>query len=170
MKILFLGGARSGKSKLAEKTALQSDKKRIYVATGEALDGEMEARIHHHQQRRDDSWQTIEEPLYLANVLTQNDNAKRIVLLDCLTLWLSNCMHKGVLDEEMHNLFHVLPSLKSDVIFVSNEVGSGIVPLGNLSREFVDQAGWLNQKMAKHCDSVFLVAAGLPLQLKPSSL
>jgi len=178
MKHLILGGARSGKSRFAEQQALQTyqasqpqkkqpaSKRYIYIATGQAGDAEMQSRIAHHQQSRDDYWVLIEEPVHLAAQLNQLDDTNTVVLIDCLTLWLSNCLHQDCFNHEKTQLLHCLAYIKCDVLMVSNEVGSGVVPLGQLSREFVDHAGWLHQALAKQCDHVTLVMAGLPLALK----
>ncbi len=191
MKHLILGGARSGKSRFAEQQALQvnkqvhehahkqtaktdqqtdqaekTSKRYIYIATGQAGDAEMQTRIAHHQQSRDDHWQLIEEPLYLASQLNQFNDTNTVVLIDCLTLWLSNCMHHNCYTHEKTQLLDALQHVTCDVFMVSNEVGSGVVPLGQLSRDFVDNAGWLHQELAKQCDRVTLVMAGLPLTLK----
>ena len=165
---LILGGARSGKSRLAEQRALASGKSLVYLATAQAHDEEMAARIDLHQQRRDGQWQLVEEPLALADALRAASQPDNCILVDCLTLWLSNALHKG--DEcwqsERKALLETLPDLPGDVILVSNEVGQGIVPLGELSRNFVDQSGWLHQDLAQLCDTVIFVIAGLPQFLK----
>ncbi|WP_045857167.1 bifunctional adenosylcobinamide kinase/adenosylcobinamide-phosphate guanylyltransferase [Teredinibacter purpureus] len=166
MKSLILGGARSGKSTYAETLALRNDNTVIYVATGWAGDNEMTERIENHKASRPAHWQTIEEPLGIADILTHHNHANTTILVDCLTLWLSNCLANKCFDQEKNALLNVLPTLQADIIFVSNEVGSGVVPLGQLSREFVDNSGWLHQSLAAHCDNVTLVVAGLPLPLK----
>lgn len=165
---LILGGARSGKSRLAEQRALGSGKSLVYLATAEAHDDEMASRIGLHKQRRNEQWQLVEEPLALAEALQRASKKDNCILVDCLTLWLSNTLHIG--DErwqaERKALLTVLPDLPGDVMMVSNEVGQGIVPLGELSRNFVDQSGWLHQDLAQLCDSVIFVVAGLPQFLK----
>ncbi len=168
---LILGGARSGKSSLAEQRAIESGLEVCYVATAEGRDNEMAARIAHHQERRPAHWHTIEEPIALATILRRESRTGRLILLDCLTLWLSNLLACEEPDEarfarEREDLLITLPSLPGHIILVSNELGMGIVPLGELSRRFVDEAGWLNQAVAKHCQRVTFVAAGLPLILK----
>lgn len=170
MKHLVLGGARSGKSTFAENAVLELCKQRklsqrFYIATATAGDDEMTSRIHQHQARRDELWQTIEEPIELANTLL-NCPADSIILIDCLTLWLSNCLYKECWDTQKTALLEALPKTSADVIFVSNEVGSGIVPMGELSRKFVDESGWLHQRLAEQCSDVSLIVAGLPLALK----
>jgi adenosylcobinamide kinase/adenosylcobinamide-phosphate guanylyltransferase len=165
---LILGGARSGKSRIAEQHALASNKSLIYIATAEALDKEMTERIAEHRLRRDDRWQLVEEPLALAKALKEHSRADNCILVDCLTLWLNNLLHLG--DEhwqrEREALLKTLVDLPGDIILVSNEVGQGIVPLGELSRIFVDQSGWLHQDLARISDRVLFVVAGLPQILK----
>lgn len=168
---LILGGARSGKSRYAEQCAqaLRPSRKRLYVATATAGDDEMSDRIQQHQERRDEQWQLIEEPIHLANVLdhAQGDS---VILIDCLTLWLSNCLHEKCWVEQRDAFLRLLSETQANVIMVSNEVGSGIVPMGELSRQFVDQSGWLHQEIASVCTHVNLVVAGLPLALKGTLL
>lgn len=170
MKTLVLGGARSGKSRFAEQQALEiaagTQQQCLYFATGWAGDGEMANRIAHHKERRGDEWALIEEPVYLADALLTHDAPGNIILVDCLTLWLSNALHKDCFEQQRNKLEHALPALKSTLFFVSNEVGSGIVPLGALNRTFADEAGRLNQLLAQECDRVHLVVAGLPITLK----
>ena len=168
---LILGGARSGKSALAEQRAIASTLEVCYLATAEALDGEMQTRIAHHRERRPAHWRTIEEPLELAATLQAEARAGQLILVDCLTLWLSNLLISAESDEALFMeqraaLLEVLPGLPGHTILVSNEVGMGIVPMGELSRRFVDEAGWLNQAVAERCQRVTFVAAGLPLVLK----
>jgi len=168
---LILGGARSGKSRLAEQRAASSNKSVVYVATAQNLDAEMAARIDHHQTRRPAHWSTVEEPVALADTLRQLDQPGRLILVDCLTLWLSNllCLDSGKhCTEFKDDLLATLPALQCDLILVSNETGMGVVPMGELSRRFVDESGWLHQDIASLADRVTLVVAGLPLQLKPA--
>jgi len=180
MKQLILGGARSGKSTYAEQQALSLldqghsiDCSLWYVATatlekqsnGEQ-DKEMYQRVKRHQQQRDTRWQLIEEPLDLATVINQLNSSKDYILIDCLTLWLTNALVNQCWSHVKAEFFQALQASKATIIFVSNEVGSGIVPLGELSRQFVDESGWLHQALAQHCDQVTLVVAGLPLELK----
>ena len=170
MKQLILGGARSGKSSEAERRGIelanQKSKTLVYVATAEAGDAEMTRRIEHHRVERDPRWRTIEEPLKLARVLNNYSDNYYCILIDCLTLWLSNCLHHNQWETERDQFIHALKQSQADVLLVSNEVGSGIVPMGELSRTFVDEAGWLHQDMAKICKEVTLVVAGLPMKLK----
>ena len=182
LRHLYLGGARSGKSVLSESAAhawLQDhpDGQVVYVATAQALDNEMQARVHKHQQRRPDNWLLIEEPMQLAEVLLAQSSAQQTtcVLVDCLTLWLSNhlCQKsdgntdvEAVAGQAVRELTAVVKQYTGQLILVSNEVGSGIVPMGELSRQFQDLSGWMNQALARECDKVTLVVAGLPLSLK----
>ncbi len=169
MLSLVLGGARSGKSALAERLAVESGLEVLYVATAQALDGEMSERIAHHRSRRPAAWGLVEEPLALADTLLRHARDGRFVIVDCLTLWLSNLL--GAEDDarfetERDALLRATAALPGDVCFVSNEVGLGITPLGELTRRFVDEAGRLHQSLAQRCDRVVFVAAGLPLTLK----
>ena len=181
MNELILGGARSGKSLLAEKLAQESGLRVVYVATAQALDGEMERRIAHHQARRPASWGLVESPLQLAHRLKENAASDTCLLVDCLTLWLSNLLFAGEAARqaeaglpvdcpqfaaEVRELLEVLPTLPGKVILVSNEVGWGLVPMAAVSRLFADEQGRLNQRVAAVCEHVTLVAAGLPLRLK----
>ena len=171
MLTLILGGARSGKSALAERLALASGREVLYVATAQSRDAEMAKRIAHHRARRPASWNSVEEPLALAAKLRAHARADRCVLVDCLTLWLSNLLGDADLqrfEREHVALLDVLPTLPGEILLVSNEVGLGIVPLGELTRRFVDEAGRLHQAIAASCDRVLFVAAGLPLALKGS--
>ena len=171
MKQLILGGARSGKSRLAERLALQSGLEVTYVATATAGDPEMSARIQLHQQRRPSHWRLVEEPIALAQVLQQHAGELQLLLVDCLTLWLSNliCLEQPArLRQELDALLELLPRLPGQIILVSNEVGMGIVPMGELSRLFQDEMGLLQQRVASDCDRVIVTLAGLPLVLKPA--
>lgn len=165
---LVLGGARSGKSRYAEQKALNTAKQRYYLATAQALDGEMQQRIARHRQDRDEQWFTIEEPLDLAGALIKHDSKTHCLVVDCLTLWLTNCLlaPQDCWPQQKQALLDVLPQLQADIILVSNETSLGIVPLDALSRRFVDEAGWLHQAIATLADNVTFVAAGLPLPLK----
>ena len=167
---LILGGARSGKSRYAERLVVGSGLAPVYVATAEALDDEMAARIAAHRVRRDASWRTVEEPLDLVAVLQKECRPDRAVLVDCLTLWLTNLMvNERPVVEEVEGLVAALPDLSGPVVLVSNEVGLGVVPTDPMARAFVDHAGWLHQRIAEQADVVVLVAAGLPLRLKSPS-
>lgn len=167
MKELVIGGARSGKSAYAEKQARAAGLPVVYVATGEARDEEMAQRIAHHRSRRPAGWRTVEEPLALADTLRRAAAADVCLLVDCLTLWLTNVL-LAARDDEIEKLLNILPTLPGLVILVSNEVGWGIVPENALARRFRDEQGRLNQRVAALCDQVTLVVAGLPLTLKSS--
>lgn len=170
MKELILGGARSGKSHYAETCATESGLDVIYVATAQALDDEMQQRIKRHQQQRPDHWQLIEEPINLVSVLKNSASATTCILVDCLTLWLSNQLcseeNKIQLQENINNLINILPELPGKIIFVSNEVSMGIIPMGEINRQFVDEAGRLHQRLATVCDKVTLMVAGIPSHIK----
>ncbi|MEY4592356.1 MAG: hypothetical protein RIR18_1251 [Pseudomonadota bacterium] len=178
---LILGGARSGKSALAEKIAQESRLKVTYLATAQAGDSEMASRITHHQARRPVQWSLLEEPLHLAAALEQQAAPGKCLLVDCLTLWLSNLIFQGdawrqieagkvvtcpLFLRELQSLLETLPRLQGHIILVSNEVGLGIVPMGPVNRFYTDENGRLNQAIAKLADQVTFVAAGLPLVLK----
>ncbi|ANY85865.1 MULTISPECIES: bifunctional adenosylcobinamide kinase/adenosylcobinamide-phosphate guanylyltransferase [Pseudomonas] len=173
MRNLILGGARSGKSRLAEQLAQASGLPVTYIATSEPLDGEMNERVQLHRQRRPAEWGLIEEPLALAQVLRAEAAQGRCLLVDCLTLWLTNLL---MLDDdarlalERDALLECLTTLPGTIILVSNETGLGVVPMGELTRRYVDQAGWLHQAVAERCERVVLTVAGLPLMLKGPSL
>jgi adenosylcobinamide kinase/adenosylcobinamide-phosphate guanylyltransferase len=179
-RTLVLGGARSGKSAFAERLAQESGKEVIYIATARSGDGEMASRIAQHRQQRPDEWITIEEPLGLGEAVQQWCTPGRLVLVDCLTLWLSNMLfidggdYPEVGSIKLPTLFHqlraefldTLDQVRGDLVLVSNEVGMGIVPMGAVSRAFTDEAGRLNQAVAARCERALFVAAGLPLTLK----
>lgn len=170
---MILGGARSGKSRLAEKLASDSALPVTYIATSQPLDGEMNERVALHRQRRPDHWGLIEEPIELARVLRDHAAPGQCLLVDCLTLWLTNLLmleDAGRLASERDQLLDTLVSLPGEIIFVSNETGLGVVPLGELTRRYVDEAGWLHQALAERCQRVVLTVAGLPLTLKGTAL
>ena len=167
---LIIGGARSGKSALAERRAIDSGLAVTYLATATAGDQEMAARIAHHRQRRPPHWQTAEEPVELAAALHAHAGADRLLLVDCLTLWLSNLMLGPGLEPERSQLLDSLDRLPGRIILVSNEVGWGIVPINELARRFADEQGRLNQEVAARSARVTLVAAGLPLELKGDAI
>ncbi|BCR25256.1 bifunctional adenosylcobinamide kinase/adenosylcobinamide-phosphate guanylyltransferase [Aquipseudomonas alcaligenes] len=170
---LILGGARSGKSRLAERLATQSGLAVTYIATSQALDGEMSARIQHHRQRRPADWGLVEEPLELARALRDNAAPGRCLLVDCLTLWLTNLL---MLDDDTRlamqrdAFLEALGELPGRIILVSNETGLGVVPLGELTRRYVDEAGWLHQAVAERAERVVFTVAGLPMLLKGEPL
>jgi adenosylcobinamide kinase/adenosylcobinamide-phosphate guanylyltransferase len=167
---LVLGGARSGKSVFAEQLVGRMALTRIYLATATAGDEEMKLRIAHHRTRRGDGWITVEEPLALVDALTRESTHGRAVLVDCLTLWLSNVMFAGRDPEiEARRLTRFLGVARYPIVFVSNEVGLGLVPETELGRAFRDAQGRLNQIIAAAVPDVVFIAAGLPLWLKRSS-
>lgn len=169
MRTLILGGARSGKSRLAEKLAAECGLQVSYIATAQAQDAEMSARIEQHATRRPAHWQTVEEPLGLADAMAAHARDDRCLLVDCLTLWLTNLLlhpDPEAFGRERAALLDILPRLPGGIILVGNETGMGIVPLGELTRRFCDEAGWLHQDLAARCDNVLLTVAGLPLTLK----
>jgi adenosylcobinamide kinase / adenosylcobinamide-phosphate guanylyltransferase len=164
---LVLGGARSGKSRHAERMVLASGLEPVYLATAEALDGEMAARIAAHRSHRGPEWHMLEEPLDLTGALGRECAAGRVVLVDCLTLWLTNLMvHERPVDMEIERLIEGLPGLPGPLVLVSNEVGQGVVPVAAMARAFVDHAGFLHQRIAERADAVVLMTAGLPQRLK----
>lgn len=179
-RTLVFGGARSGKSAWAERFARESGKEVVYIATAQAGDAEMQARIAHHRNRRDASWPTVEESMRLGAAIAEWSTPRSLVLVDCLTVWLSNLLFSeeqafpevGMVTppprfhEERACFLDALEGAAGDVVLVSNEVGMGIVPQGAVSRWFVDESGRLNQEVAARCERVVFVAAGLPLKLK----
>lgn len=170
---LILGGARSGKSRLAEKLASDSGLDVIYIATSQPLDGEMNQRVALHRERRPAEWGLIEEPVELVRVLRENAGEGRCLLVDCLTLWLTNLLmldDPQRLVQEREALLDGLADLPGEIIFVSNETGLGVVPLGELTRRYVDEAGWLHQALAERCHRVVFTVAGLPMILKGPAL
>ena len=167
MTTLILGGARSGKSRYAQKLAESLRPRRVFIATAEALDDEMADRIARHIADRGTSWKTIEAPLNISECIHQATDDDCAILVDCLTLWLSNLMHADLdVNAEVDKLTETLESVSAPLILVSNEVGMGIVPESPLGRDFRDAQGRLNQAAAAACDKVEFVAAGLPLRLK----
>ncbi|MBL8298668.1 MAG: bifunctional adenosylcobinamide kinase/adenosylcobinamide-phosphate guanylyltransferase [Rhodanobacteraceae bacterium] len=168
MRTLILGGARSGKSAQAERLAAEYDAV-LYIATAAAGDDEMAARIDHHRRRRPEHWQLSETPLHLAATLRKEAHVARCLLVDCLTLWLSNLLCSGdetLFEQERAALLDAVSSCPGKLVLVSNEVGQGVVPLGALSRRFVDEAGRLHQDIAARCDRVIFMTAGLPQLIK----
>ncbi|MFW2544543.1 bifunctional adenosylcobinamide kinase/adenosylcobinamide-phosphate guanylyltransferase [Primorskyibacter sp. 2E107] len=166
-KILVTGGVRSGKSRFAERQTLLLGRPALYIATAEAHDKEMAERIARHQAQRGTEWQTVAEPLDLPGALQRTDDtAPRLV--DCLTLWLSNLMLGGHdWEAATDRLIATLQAQSAPVVFVTNEVGAGIVPENALARAFRDNAGLMNQRVAEACDALWLCVAGHPLRLKP---
>ena len=164
---LILGGARSGKSRFAEERALAAPGRRIYIATAEALDDEMDQRIAHHRLQRGEGWLTVECPLALADAITAHAAPDGVVLVDCLTLWLSNLMMADAdIPVECARLADAIFAAPGTLLLVSNEVGQGIVPDNALARRFRDEAGRLNQAIARSADAVWFVTAGIPARLK----
>lgn len=180
---LILGGARSGKSAYAERLAKESGLPVTYIATAQVYDDEFRARIAHHQVRRPADWKLVESPFQLAETLKQEAQHGHCIIVDCLTLWLAQCIcpdcapadfanNEGVNWEKERTAFlemlaNAIAQLPTQVLLVSNEVGMGIVPLGAINRQFQDEQGRLNQAVAAIADQVTFVAAGLPLVLKP---
>ena len=164
---LILGGARSGKSAYAEQVAEKNNHPKIYIATAEILDAEMAARVTIHQKRRKNGWETLEVPLTLAENIQNSAYKDSVILVDCLTLWLSNLMHHQLdITQQTQLLVEALKNTQAEVILVSNEVGQGIVPDNALARQFRDYAGILHQQIAAVADRVIFVTAGLPMLLK----
>jgi adenosylcobinamide kinase/adenosylcobinamide-phosphate guanylyltransferase len=182
-RTLVFGGARSGKSAHAESLAAASGKTVIYVATAQAYDTEMANRIAQHRLNRNSGWHTVEEPLELGSVIVRESAPDRLILIDCLTVWLSNLLFSEekkypeigeIVPPESFRVqrgqfLQALDQAQGDVIMVSNEVGMGVIPQGAISRWFVDEAGRLNQAVAATSERVLWVAAGLPLALKGAS-
>ena len=167
--ILITGGARSGKSQYAERRALEMGGRPLYVATAEANDEEMAQRIAEHRKRRGTQWRTIEEPLELSEALLAERGKTDCALVDCLTLWISNLLIRHddkYAREKVEELIEQLPRLNFHLVFVTNEVGSGIVPDNPLARKFRDLAGWTNQRMAQAANEVILMVAGVPIIAK----
>jgi adenosylcobinamide kinase / adenosylcobinamide-phosphate guanylyltransferase len=170
---LILGGARSGKSRLAERLASDSGLECIYIATATAGDAEMAARIRQHREERSGFASTIEEPLQLARVIAEQMRADRCLLVDCLTLWLTNLLlaaDPAVFAREREQLLRVLARIEGRVLLVANEVGLGVVPMDALSRRFVDESGRLHQQIAALGERTIFVVAGLPQVLKGPAL
>ena len=166
-RVLVLGGQRSGKSRYAEELVITSGLAPVYLATAASGDGEMRDRIALHRARRGEGWRTVEEPLDLAGALARETGEGFHVLVDCLTLWVSNLLAADrSLDDETSRLLEVLVRVTGPVVFVTGEVGLGIIPANALSRRFAGALGLVNQRVASVVDRVVLVAAGLPLILK----
>jgi len=170
--ILFVtGGARSGKSTFAQSRGEAIAGKRLFLATAEAFDDEMELRIRRHREQRGDRWDTCEEAVYLGEALRSAQGAYATVLVDCLTVWMSNLMHRY---EEQHtavsrivdDFFRGLEEFQGTSIVVSNEVGMGIVPDNQLARDYRDRLGFLNQRAARAADEVYFLCSGIPLKIK----
>jgi adenosylcobinamide kinase / adenosylcobinamide-phosphate guanylyltransferase len=165
--LLVLGGARSGKSHFAERAIEAASGGGLYVATAEIADAEMAARVAEHRERRGPAWATLEEPLEIAALIAAEAREHRPILVDCLTLWLSNLMHADRdVEAETERLLAALAAARGSVVLVANEVGLGIVPETALGRAFRDHAGRLNQRVAAAAERVVFLAAGLPMLLK----
>ncbi len=167
MKILILGGVKSGKSRLALKIAENFAPPRLFVATAEPFDPEMQEKIKRHQKERGPSWQTVEAPLELGAAL-EEISPYGVCLVDCLTVWLGNLFHyQRDIERETVQFLETVARIDTNLIFVSNEVGLGVLPGAKVSRLYVEALGRLNQEMARLCDRVYLVVAGLLIPLKP---
>jgi adenosylcobinamide kinase/adenosylcobinamide-phosphate guanylyltransferase len=169
MRRLILGGVRSGKSRLAEQWARASGLPVTYLATAMPGDEEMRLRIEAHRQRRPSHWGLVEEPYRLADMLLRHAGEGRCLIVECLTLWLTNLLledDQRRFEHERQALLEVLPKLPGEIILVGNESNMGVVPLGALSRRFCDESGRLYQALAEACDKVYLTVAGLPMRLK----
>ena len=169
IKTLVLGGMRSGKSAMAQQLAQQRSQSVIYLATATAGDAEMAQRIERHQQDRPPHWALIEEPIKLAESIKANDQAGQVILVDCLTLWLTNLLmldDDRQLSAQQQALLDIVSTLEGELILVSNEINMGVVPMDALSRRFCDEAGRLHQALARQCDEVILMVAGLPIKAK----
>jgi adenosylcobinamide kinase/adenosylcobinamide-phosphate guanylyltransferase len=170
-KIVFiLGGARSGKSTFALQEASGVEGKKAFIATAEALDDEMRLRINNHKKERGKGWVTFEEPLYISRLMQDVRNSHDVVLIDCLTLWLSNIMHVGFdINETVGEFINVISQDSSALLYiVSNEVGMGLVPETELARIYRDNLGYINRKVAEAATDVSFLAAGIPLKIKGS--
>jgi adenosylcobinamide kinase / adenosylcobinamide-phosphate guanylyltransferase len=163
---LVLGGIRSGKSAMAESLSAAAGRAVVYVATAEAGDDEMVQRIRHHRERRPADWRLEEEPLDLDAVLQRHASAAPCLLIDCMSLWLSNLLHAGDVDQGVSEFLAALEVYPGPVVIVSNEVGLGIIGMDALTRRFADRLGWLNQDLAARCETVVLSVAGMPVWLK----
>ncbi|MBF0603908.1 MAG: bifunctional adenosylcobinamide kinase/adenosylcobinamide-phosphate guanylyltransferase [Nitrospirae bacterium] len=167
---LVLGGARSGKTSFAQTRATTLGNEVTYIATAQPQDPEMRQRIRLHQQSRPSHWRLIEEPIHLAQIIATHAAPERTLLVDCLTLWLTNLLTHSedplTLEREKTALLTCLPESRATIILVNNETGLGVVPMGSLTRRFVDENGWLNQALAQICHRVTMMVAGLPVELK----
>ena len=171
MIIFVTGGARSGKSEFAQDMAEKIEGKRLFLATAQAFDEEMEERIQKHREQRGDRWNTIEEPLYIGNAIRSVLGQYKTILVDCLTVWMSNLLmeypnQNEKISEIVDNFFFSLDELEEKIIIVSNEVGMGIVPDNKLARDYRDRLGFLNQRMAGRADEVYALLSGIPVKVK----
>ena len=172
MKALVLGGVRSGKSRYAAALAGEQSCPVTLIATGTALDEEMAARIAAHRASRAPDWTVVEEPVHLGAALAEAAGPNRVLIVDCLTLWLTNLLcgdDPEALRRELGNVVEILPKLPGHCVLVTNEISLGIVPVSALARRFTDEAGAMHQGLAAICDRVVLMVAGLPLIVKPGA-
>ena len=171
MKTLVLGGIKSGKSRFAESLATQTDMHVVYIATATAGDDEMRQRIMHHRDTRPSHWQLIEEPICPGEVIAAHASKDSCILVDCLTLWMTNLLLTSddeLLKQQKSVLLESVKTSPAPIILVGNETSMGVVPLGELTRRYCDEAGLLHQELAAACDTVVLTVAGLPTWLKGS--
>lgn len=168
---MITGGARSGKSRYALELASQRGQVRCFLATAEALDSEMKARILRHREERGRNFFTLEEPIKLAHAIQQVQTQHDLILVDCLTLWVSNLLLRFPdapkrIEGEIKSFLEMISLRKTDFIFVTNEVGLGLVPDNALNRQFIDRLGSLNQELGRFCDEVILMVSGIPQWMK----
>ncbi len=164
MKTLFIGGIKSGKSRHAEAFALKYSKlPPVYLATTEFIDEEMHTRIEQHKLQRSENFLTVEEPM---NLLEAIRPMKTIVLIECISMWINNMLHHGFHNEDITEHLQRLLELPHDIVFVQNDVGTGVIPDNALAREYIDISGKTSQLLGEHCDKVFHVIAGIPTQIK----
>ena len=164
MKALFIGGIKSGKSFLAEQYSVKNaTTKPIYLATTEFIDSEMSERVEAHKQQRKESFITVEEPLKLNNIVSQSDD---LVLIECLSMWINNMLYHGFDFSDIKVEIQKVMQQEKDVVFVLNDVGSGIIPDNELARKYIDISGKISQIVAEDCDEVFHVIAGIGTKIK----
>lgn len=163
----ILGGARSGKSRFALQRASEFSGKKAYIATAQALDDEMKERIDKHKKERSGDWTTFEEPINISGIIKDVHKKYDVIIIDCLTLWLSNLMLAGSnIEKELELFISSLTDVHCSIFIVSNEVGLGIVPDNAIARKFRDLSGYVNQRIAETADEVYLAAAGIPIKIK----
>jgi len=169
-KILVTGGVKCGKSRYVLEKAAEVAGDKIFLATAQALDDDMKRKIENHKQERDDSFVAVEEPIYLAKTLSDLKGQPELIVIDCLTLWISNLIHTfddlSKVHQQKSLFLDQLQSINTNMIIVTNEVGLGITPDNQLSRAYIDELGLLNQEVAKLCDEVIMVVSGLPQTIK----
>ena len=170
---LVTGGARSGKSGYALSLADPAENN-VFIATAEAVDDEMQQRIERHQKERDNRFLTIEAPVHLAQAICAVKPETRLVIVDCLTVWLGNLLVKDdsgrLLETEIEALLQILRDPPCRMVIVTNEVGMGIVPMNEMAREFRDQAGWLNQSVAALAEEAVFIISGIPMKVKGNNI